>query len=686
MPGTPGANPNPPGGSNPSAAPAAQQSQQQNVPNPTQQTQTASAPKTPDFSTNKDSGIEIQAVNPPLTPDQIIGIYETPFNKSYSYNPFALPSLKLDSVKSPNIKNKTIQEHLKSIEAKMASTEKLMKNIIKLQNLNILTEREVSQRKTELYQNTFEEYILDKSIDFGKKKKSCTCINLPENLPQTGGAPITPPGPPTPTTNPKRQTQTQTQTQTQGQQQRVPQTQGKSSPAPIPAPVPTPTPSPERNWQLPNIPFFPPVRELIPEGLMGFQKSFQEKTAFLDPIQNAVENFVNSPASLVVGAGFGAQVPKVMGAVNAARAASTAVPSAAKVSQPANNVINAFSKPALVPRASGAVGDLELYNSESQNYFRKISNQIASDIPLGPHTPLPHPGYVRPQGGYIPRPNLRGMPNPMGKPMPWGWQPTLLSKGGFVKPYAGGGWLNQLGKFLPGTGTVMAPKGMSLGFQDKLLGIPLGRRELPLNKTYKQQDVDRYNRAPTAPSNITTFGGEGPLSNRHISIPKSRISRPVNPSTTMTRSGSGNRRLDAAIQNARDITNIPGAEGYKPLVESAASSTIKRQEYYDKLREAMKQSGMSGADKSMTPNGTPISSANIEPVSTSDNKFTRLEQTQSNLMASNQTATPKMIPLPPDYIKIPSSKKKETNDDTMAPPPSINPPSSIFSRTRSTVG
>jgi hypothetical protein len=64
-----------------------------------------------------------------------------------------------------------------------------------------------------------------------------------------------------------------------------------------------------------------------------------------------------------------------------------------------------------------------------------------------------------------------------------------------------------------------------------------------------------------------------------------------------------------------------------------------------------------------------------------------LETAQNNLMnstTSNATNT-KTIPLPPDYIKIPSSKNKETNDDTMAPPPSINPPSSIFSRNRSTV-
>lgn len=682
-------------GSTPSTPSTSASNNQQNSNSQNQQNQTPQNQPTPtsqanvqDFSTNQDSGIEIQAVNPPLTPDQIIGIYETPFNKSYSYNPFALPTLKLDSVKSSNIKNKTIQEHLKSIEAKMISTEKLMKNIIKLQNLNILTEKEVSQRKTELYQNTFEEYILDKSIDFGKKKKSCTCINLPENLPPTAGAPVTPPGPPGPPKNPIKDKVKDPVKDPLKQPVKVPQTQGTPDTAPSPKPgFQLPDWLNPKNLPRPQNPFpdgipIPPFPRLPDvEGLPGFAAAKNLVT----PKNLAILGSVIGAGAMMRGSQVQAITPFESEVFNKSSSLFSApdagVPTAAPMLANASGRIINYAK-------GGMTNDLELYNSESQNYFKKISNQIASDIPVGPHTPLPHPGYVRPQGGYIPRPNLRGMPNPMGKPMPWGWQPTLLAKGGFVKPYAGGGFLNQLGKFLPGTGTVMAPKGMSLGFQDKLLGIPLGRREIPLNKTYKQEDVNRYNRTPTAPSNITTFGGDGPLSNRHISIPKTKFSSPIKPSSTITRTESNssrNQRLDAAIKNARDITNIPGAKRYKPLVESAASTAIKKQEYYDKLREAMRQSGMSGADKSMRLNGTPISSANIEPVSTSNNKVTRLEQTQSNLMASNQTAAPKMIPLPPDYIKIPGSKKKETNDDTMAPPPSINPPSSIFSRARSTV-
>jgi hypothetical protein len=195
MAGTSGSNPNPPGGTNPTpaATPAAQQpaadpaAQQQNTPQ--QNTQ----PTTQNFTPNETTGVEVRAVNPPLTPDQVVGLYDTPVATP------KLPTLKLENIKTPNIKNKTIQGYLKAIEAKMLSTEKLMKDIIKLQNVQIITEKEVNLRKRELYSNTFQEYLLDKTIDFGKKKKDCVCINLPENTPQTAaGAPGAPTSTPTP--------------------------------------------------------------------------------------------------------------------------------------------------------------------------------------------------------------------------------------------------------------------------------------------------------------------------------------------------------------------------------------------------------------------------------------------------------------------------------------------------------
>ena len=63
----------------------------------------------------------------------------------------------------------------------MTATEKLMKDVVKLQNLQIVTEKELHERKRELYQNTFEEYLLDKTVGFDDKDDpDCTCINLPK--------------------------------------------------------------------------------------------------------------------------------------------------------------------------------------------------------------------------------------------------------------------------------------------------------------------------------------------------------------------------------------------------------------------------------------------------------------------------------------------------------------------------
>jgi hypothetical protein len=95
-----------------------------------------------------------------------------------------------------------------------------------------------------------------------------------------------------------------------------------------------------------------------------------------------------------------------------------------------------------------------------------------------------------------------------------------------IKSFQGGGMvgnaLNQLGRFLPGTGRVMAPKGMNLGFQNKFLGMNIGKiKQLPINQTYSPAAVDRYNSNPSAPSTLSKFG-TGPLAERHVSIPKVR--------------------------------------------------------------------------------------------------------------------------------------------------------------------
>ena len=99
---------------------------------------------------------------------------------------------KIQNIKIPPVKNKTVQGHLKAIEAKMIATENLMKDIVKLQRVQIHTEKELFERKRELYQNTFEEYLLDKTIDFEDPDNppDCTCINLPK---KPSGGPGFPP-------------------------------------------------------------------------------------------------------------------------------------------------------------------------------------------------------------------------------------------------------------------------------------------------------------------------------------------------------------------------------------------------------------------------------------------------------------------------------------------------------------
>ena len=113
----------------------------------------------PGLDPSPDPKIVVKAVNPPVTPDQVVAMAEMP-----SAATLDLP--KIQNIKISPVKNKTIQGHLKAIEAKMTATEKLMKDVVKLQKLQIITEKELFERKRELYQNTFEEYLLDKTVDF----------------------------------------------------------------------------------------------------------------------------------------------------------------------------------------------------------------------------------------------------------------------------------------------------------------------------------------------------------------------------------------------------------------------------------------------------------------------------------------------------------------------------------------
>lgn len=92
-----------------------------------------------------------------------------------------------------------------------------------------------------------------------------------------------------------------------------------------------------------------------------------------------------------------------------------------------------------------------------------------------------------------------------------------------IKTFQGGGMvgnaLNQLGRFLPGTGSVIAPRYTEMGFQNKLLGIPLNRRVVnqQAGERLSPKAVNRYNQVPTAPSTIRPWSA---FDSTQVSVPK----------------------------------------------------------------------------------------------------------------------------------------------------------------------
>lgn len=224
----------------------------------------------------------------PITPEKIIGFYNQPIVIPQ------IPPFKVDGIKATKPKNKTISAYLKSIERKMDLTEKLLKNLLKFQNLQITQEKILNDRKRDLYSNTFQEFLLDKTIDFRDKDKEqdCTCVNLPKTSPSLPIPPGLPSGQPEPARAPSRvpstvpvpspvpstQPSTQTQPGTQpGTQPYPPGTElpgmppvpppvippPKRTPPPTRQPAPTPTPIPEGRE-----PEFTP--EEIPQGTPPF--------------------------------------------------------------------------------------------------------------------------------------------------------------------------------------------------------------------------------------------------------------------------------------------------------------------------------------------------------------------------------------------------------------------------------
>lgn len=82
----------------------------------------------------------------------------------------------------------------------------------------------------------------------------------------------------------------------------------------------------------------------------------------------------------------------------------------------------------------------------SGKMFGYNSGGMIGGVPQGPFTPLPSPGYVRPQGSFIPKPML-ALPGPMpGTTVPFGYNP--------FKGLKGGGLVEKLKNFASGVGNL----------------------------------------------------------------------------------------------------------------------------------------------------------------------------------------------------------------------------------------
>ena len=103
-----------------------------------------------------------------------------------------------------------------------------------------------------------------------------------------------------------------------------------------------------------------------------------------------------------------------------------------------------------------------------------------------------------------------------------GGQVFGFNNGGMVGSTAApfGNFLNRLGSMgLPGTGRVVAPRGSQMGFQNKLLGIPLNRTVInqQAGQRLSPRSVQRYNQSPSAPSIIKPWSH---YDSTQVSFPK----------------------------------------------------------------------------------------------------------------------------------------------------------------------
>jgi hypothetical protein len=144
--------------------------------------------------------------------------------------------------------------------------------------------------------------------------------------------------------------------------------------------------------------------------------------------------------------------------------------------------------------------------------------------------------------------------------------------------YAQGGGLFD---FLPGTGTVMAPRGRELGFESKFLGFPTGRRTLSELKTYTEPNVQRYNKMRAQQGARDRLVKD--MFGRHKSVtlsptPSRRTTQSTTPSSrlqtpTSISSYSQNFREQYRQLTGKDMGTMSQAEAYKYMAQKYGTKT-----------------------------------------------------------------------------------------------------------------
>ena len=138
-----------------------------------------------------------------------------------------------------------------------------------------------------------------------------------------------------------------------------------------------------------------PITAQEPGGLGNFTEKFRQATSFMDPLLNPIEKVASSPATMVLGGGFGPQVgriglpllARIPGLARFFGGASTAAAPAAKAVRPQINLGSSTSSP-IAPQARGIGADFSI-STGSPKVSRPV--QTPSKNPIQKKYPSTNP-------------------------------------------------------------------------------------------------------------------------------------------------------------------------------------------------------------------------------------------------------------------------------------------------------